>query len=70
LLGKLAEQTGSAMTDVLDAALENYRRQHFLEEADRAYTALAADPAAYADYRAEMKSLDGTLGDGLKDFPP
>ena len=69
LLGQLAEQTGSTMTDVLDTALENYRRQHFLHQANLAYAALADDPAASSAYREEIKSLDGTLGDGLEKYP-
>ena len=69
LLGQLATQTGSTMTDVLDVALENYRRQQFLQQANLAYAALAEDPAASAAYRDEMKSLDGTLGDGLEKYP-
>ncbi len=69
LLGQLAQQTGSTMTDVLDAALENYRRQQFLQQANLAYAALAEDPAASKEYHAEMTSLDGTLGDGLEKYP-
>ena len=57
------------MTDVLDAALENYRRQQFLQQANLAYAALADDPAAAKDYHEEMQSLDTTLGDGLEKFP-
>ena len=69
LLGQLAKQTGSKMTDILDAALENYRRQHFLQQANLAYAAQAEDPVALEDCHDEMKSLDGTLGDGLEKFP-
>ena len=57
------------MTDVLDAALENYRRQNFLQQANLAYAALAEDPVASKDYHEEMRSLDGTLGDGLEKYP-
>jgi len=68
LLGQLAKQTGCTMTDVLDAALENYRRQQFLQQANLACAALAEDPAASQEYREEMNSLDRTLGDGLEKF--
>jgi predicted transcriptional regulator len=60
LLGQLAEQTGSTMTEVLDAALESYRRQHFLQEANRAYAALAEDAAASKNYREELNALEST----------
>jgi len=69
LLGQLATLTGSTMTDVLDVALENYRRQQFLQQANLAYAALADDHAASNAYRDEIKFLDGTLGDGLEKYP-
>jgi predicted transcriptional regulator len=68
LLGQLAEQTGSTMTEILDAALESYRRQHFLQEANRAYAALAADSDASKDYRKELNALESTLDDGLEKY--
>lgn len=68
LLGQLAQDTGATMTDVLDAALESYRRQEFLKQANLAYAALADDPVESNAYRAEMASLDGTLGDGLEKY--
>ncbi len=70
LLGELALQTSSTMTEVLDAALEHYRRHRFLQEANDAYATLAAEPEAHARYRAEIESLDGTLSDGLSDAHP
>ncbi len=69
LLGKLAQRNGATMTDILDAALESYRRQQFLQQANAAYTALAEDAGAFEDYRREMNSLDGTLHAGLEKFP-
>ena len=65
LLGELARQTGSTMTDILDAALEGYRRQQFLQQANAAYSALSTNPSAWASYREDMDSLEGTLADGL-----
>ncbi len=57
------------MTDVLDAALESYRRQHFLQRANLAYAVLAEDSVAFKAYRDENSSLDGTLNDRLENFP-
>jgi len=65
LLGELARETGSPMTEVLDAALEGYRRQRLLDQANTAYEALAADSAAWDSYRQEVDSLDATIADGL-----
>ena len=54
------------MVDVLDAALDSYRRQRFLEEASSAYASLSAD----SGYRGEIASLDTTTNDGLEPFAP
>ena len=54
------------MTDVLDAALDSYRRQRFLEEASSAYASLSAD----SGYHREIASLDTTTNDGLEPFAP
>jgi hypothetical protein len=66
LLGELARETGSPMTEVLDAALEGYRRQRLLDQANTAYEALAADSTAWNSYRQEVDSLDATVADGLE----
>lgn len=69
LLGKLASETGSTMTDVLEVALETYRRQRILDQANQAYAVLAEDAGAYGAYRGEMSALDATLDDGLRKYP-
>lgn len=69
LLSQLAEQTGASSMQVLDAALETYRRQHFLEQANQAYATIAENPSDSASFRKEVQSLDTTLGDGLEKFP-
>ena len=61
ILAQLSQEAHSTMTDVLDAALDSYRRQRFLEEASLAYASLSADSGYHA-------SLDGTLNDGLEPF--
>jgi hypothetical protein len=65
LLAQLARDADTSMTDVLDAALETYRRHLFLAQAAAAYETLASDPAAASDYRREINDLDGTSADGL-----
>ena len=66
LLGELARETGSPMTEVLDAALEGYRRQRLLDQANAAYEALASDAVAWAYYRQEVDSFESTASDGLE----
>jgi hypothetical protein len=64
-LKELAEQTGQPMADVLDKALDAYRRQVFFEQLNAGYAELRADPAAWAAHQAELKQWDATLMDGL-----
>jgi hypothetical protein len=54
------------MSEVLDQALEAYRRQKFLEEAGAAYDVLRRDPRAWKKHQSEMSEWETTLGDGLK----
>jgi predicted transcriptional regulator len=65
MLKHLAEQTGQSMTEVLDKALDAYRRKMFLEAVNAGYAALRADPEAWAEFEAERKLWDATLMDGL-----
>jgi len=65
ILKELAEQTGQTMMDVLDKALNAYRRKVFFEQLNTAYAALRADPVAWAEVEEERRSMDGCLMDGL-----
>ena len=53
------------MQTVINKAIETHRRLKFLEDCDAAYAALQQDPDAWKDYQDELKSLEGTLMDGL-----
>jgi predicted transcriptional regulator len=66
LLQELAEKTGQTMTEVLDKALDAYRRKVFFEQLNAGYAALRADPEAWAEHEAERKLWDATLMDGLE----
>ena len=65
LLKQLAEQTSQTMMDVLDKALDAYRRRLFFEQLNAGYAELRADPEAWAAHLAERKEWDVTLMDGL-----
>lgn len=65
ILKEMAEQTGQSMTEVLDKALDAYRRKVFFEQLNADYAALKADPEAWAEELAERKLWDATLVDGL-----
>lgn len=66
-LKDLAERAGRSMPDVLDSAVEAYRRQVLLEETNRAFARLKADPKAWTEELAERAAWDVTLADGLED---
>jgi hypothetical protein len=65
ILQELAEQTGQSMTDVLDKALDAYRRKLFFDQLNAGYAALRADPQAWAEELEERKLWDAALMDGL-----
>jgi hypothetical protein len=65
VLKELAEQTGQTMMDVLDKALDAYRRKVFFDRLNAGYAELRADPEAWAEHLAERKLWDATLMDGL-----
>lgn len=66
VLRKLAEQSGESMQALLDEAVEAYRRQRFLEESNRAFEALRANPETWKTEQAEREAWDMTLADGLE----
>lgn len=65
LLGQLTVQTGLSAADVLEKALDAYRRKLFFEDLNAGYAELRADPEAWAALEAERKLWDATLMDGL-----
>ncbi len=65
ILRELAERTGRTVTEVLEQAIDAYRRQLFFEQLNAGYAELRADPEAWAEMEAERKVWDATLTDGL-----
>jgi hypothetical protein len=65
LLKELAEQSGQTLPEVLDKALDAYRRKLFFDQLNAGYAELRADPEAWAEHLAERKLWDATLMDGL-----
>jgi len=50
----------------LEKAVEMYRRQRFLEESNRAFESLQANPDTWKSEQAERAAWDMTLADGLE----
>ena len=67
VLRRMADESGEAMSVVLEKAIEAYRRQRFLEQVNAAYAALRADPEAWSIELEERRSWDATLMDGIDD---
>lgn len=65
LLQELAARTGQSTSDVLDKALDTYRRKVFFDQLNAGYAELRADSEAWAAHEAERKQWDATLMDGL-----
>ncbi|WP_366922162.1 toxin-antitoxin system protein [Metallumcola ferriviriculae] len=66
-LRQLAGRAGEPIQEILDKAIEEYRRKQFLEEANKAYAALKNDSQAWQDEVMERETWDSALKDGLED---
>jgi predicted DNA-binding protein len=64
-LRELAEHDGRPMQNVLDEAIEQYRRDRFFRDLDEGYARLQADPKAWQEELDERRLWDATLADGL-----
>ena len=65
-LKELSAQTGKKMQEIIDEAIESYRRHLFLERANASFAALQTDSKAWKDEEEERKVWEATLSDGLK----
>ncbi len=54
------------MQTVLNEAIDSYRRQKFLEEANAAFAALRSDPEAWREEQQERDLWDLAGEDGLE----
>ncbi|MCU0546333.1 MAG: hypothetical protein MUE44_29900 [Oscillatoriaceae cyanobacterium Prado104] len=66
ILAELYASSGKSIQAILEQAIEQYRRQLFLEAADRAYIALRNDSEAWQEEVEERSVWDITLEDGLE----
>jgi predicted DNA-binding protein len=66
-LRELSSVTGQPMQTVLDEAIESYRRQRFLEEANAAFKALRENQDGYRAELEERQAWEDTLTDDLEE---
>jgi predicted DNA-binding protein len=67
ILQGLSNRTGRKMQEILSEAIESYRRQHFLQEANAAFAKLRAEQDAWASEKEERAAWDAAVSDGLQD---
>ncbi len=68
VIQSLAQEEGVSVQQVVEEALEAYRRQRVLHATNQAYAALKADENAWEDLQEERRIWDVTLSDGLGDL--
>ena len=68
MLRELAQAAGVSMQEVLEQAVEAYRREKFMAELNAGYAALRNDPVAWQEYQDELAEWDVTLADGLEEY--
>jgi predicted nucleic acid-binding protein len=69
LLRELASQERVPLQEVLERAIEAYRRDRILDATNAAYAALRADSVGWQDQIDERAAWDTTLADGLQQLP-
>ncbi len=65
-LKELSAQTGKKMQEIIDEAVESYRRHLFLERANASFAALQKDSKAWEDEKKEREEWEATISDGLE----
>ncbi|MBI1869760.1 MAG: toxin-antitoxin system protein [Chlamydiae bacterium] len=66
ILHLLSAQVEKSMQEILDEAIEGYRRQIFFHETNKAYTALRKDPKLWKNELKERESWDISLFDDIE----
>ena len=67
LIESVARHEGKSMQDVVEQAVEAYRRAQMLRETNQAYRRLRRGRQAWRGETAEREILEGTLADGLQE---
>lgn len=65
ILQEIADKYGDKLENIVEKAIEDYRRKLFLEKANQAFAALRNNPQAWQEELEERSAWDVTLTDGL-----
>jgi predicted DNA-binding protein len=68
LINQLSQSAGLSMQEVVAEALDIYRRQQVLREANAGYARVREQKALLEELHAEEKEWDQTLADGLAEY--
>jgi predicted transcriptional regulator len=66
VLRELARKQQQSVQAVLKQAIDSYRREKFLVEANAAFAALRSNPETWNEEQQERDLWDQTTGDGLE----
>lgn len=66
ILRELARRQRQPLQTVLKHAIESYRRETFLREANESFAALRRNPEAWIAEQQERDLWDRTAGDGIE----
>jgi hypothetical protein len=70
MLLELAKEEHRPIGQVIEDAIERYRREKFWKGVNEDLERLRADPIAWKDYQDEIALLEGGSMDGLRTEPP
>ena len=65
ILRELSEEENCTMQEIIDKALEEYRRKQFLEKSNQAYAKLRQNQEEWQEEKREREAWDNTQADGL-----
>jgi len=66
IIRQISETEGLALSEVLDEAVESYRRQKFLSQTNQAFQKLKEDENAWREELAERELWAQTSADGIE----
>lgn len=67
IIQEMALLTGKPKIEIIEQALETYRRQERFRLFNDSYTELRASSMAWQEELQEREELEGTMSDGLKE---
>jgi len=65
ILRKLSDEENCSMQEIIDEALEEYRRKIFLKKSNQSYAKLRQNQEEWQEEEREREAWDTTRSDGL-----